>query len=783
MSDIEPDGVAPGEGATGGVPATGQPSDAGTTPGVGALPAAGAAAGWLTPPSGGTGAAGILGGAGQVAAADGVVDKASAGLHAASAAPIGSGVATGTGLAADAIDAGNAASQGDAAGATDAVVRATATGAAAYFGGTAGGDTARRVLESAPGRLGTRAVSYVTWGAVAAVLVPLLLVGSMIAGMFSVVGGTSTAVAAACTGGGSTYDGGSGGIWAMKYLYDKGFRGEILHVMWAIVMRESSGNPAARAPAEGTYNNGTFDAGVFQTNSQHTATLATYGFTMEDMFDPDKSLTYWVSAASPNGKLMSDLSAWGHFSWSDTSLNTANYQDWSAQMHQELIVIPFQEKYAMFDDAARQAGIVPGPTESSSVSVPAAGSHPAQVLTPDGAATARSAVAAAKNGDKRSVTPRRATSPEEPGSGAVPPDQMTVSGHEALKEGDSRLVTFTVAGRSVTVSAEYEQLFTDFLAAWDQDPTLGQGRLNISKGIGPVDSYEYRKARESEKWSDHAGYAVDIRYDILKAPDGSGAKYMTSAEEEATRALLRRFPALGWGGDYQPASRDEMHFYVAAGAAGQPVDAGACGNTTAIGVNPGSSVLPYEDKVLPAPGMGWTVNYPHPGYRNMVYYSQGDDRWPAAESYNFASCGCGHTSMAMLISTLGNVSNYTPVDAYLRQKALGGIWQGCGTVGSTVIFPKMASEFGIPGRAIGTDWEAARNTLRRGGLVVASMSVGIFTDSAHYIVIRGITQDGRFLVADPNPAHYDLMLSQSFSTSDFNFNQGMIAFLPPGQTF
>ena len=39
--------------------------------------------------------------------------------------------------------------------------------------------------------------------------------------------------------------------------------------------------------------------------------------------------------------------------------------------------------------------------------------------------------------------------------------------------------------------------------------------------------------------------------------------------------------------------------------------------------------------------------------------------------------------------------------------------------------------------------------LQEGKLVIAIMSKGHFTNSGHFIVLRGVTEDGKLLVADP----------------------------------
>ena len=45
---------------------------------------------------------------------------------------------------------------------------------------------------------------------------------------------------------------------------------------------------------------------------------------------------------------------------------------------------------------------------------------------------------------------------------------------------------------------------------------------------------------------------------------------------------------------------------------------------------------------------------------------------------------------------------------------------------------------------------AAADTLRKGNPIVEYVGAGYFTENGHYVVLRGITEDGKLLVADPN---------------------------------
>jgi len=176
---------------------------------------------------------------------------------------------------------------------------------------------------------------------------------------------------------------------------------------------------------------------------------------------------------------------------------------------------------------------------------------------------------------------------------------LTISGHPALKEGDSHLKTFGVAGgRSITVADWAGPLFQQFLQQWEEDPLLGgsgSGKYTLTKG--PLDSYEYRAGRmTSDKISDHAGYAVDLRYDVLLADN---QRHMSDAEQAEVRKIMGGFSGrLGWGGDYRKAI-DEMHVFVAPGVNG-PNDVGATSATTSGGT-PAASIGSGKPSISPMP--------------------------------------------------------------------------------------------------------------------------------------------------------------------------------------
>lgn len=71
----------------------------------------------------------------------------------------------------------------------------------------------------------------------------------------------------------------------------------------------------------------------------------------------------------------------------------------------------------------------------------------------------------------------------------------------------------------------------------------------------------------------------------------------------------------------------------------------------------------------------------------------------------------------------------------------GGLGHSC--------LQKLADLYGVDGTWIENDETRITEALQSGLPVIAHMGPGIFTDEGHYIVLRGITEDGYVLVNDP----------------------------------
>lgn len=135
------------------------------------------------------------------------------------------------------------------------------------------------------------------------------------------------------------------------------------------------------------------------------------------------------------------------------------------------------------------------------------------------------------------------------------------------------------------------------------------------------------------------------------------------------------------------------------------------------------------------------------GEIEVVYYNQVDDRWKNKPygTDKIGSHGCGPTSMAIVVSSLTDHTVDPPTMAEWAYN--NGYWcSGSGSYHSLI--PGAASSWGLTCRG-NLSAQDIVDALTEGQLVVVIMGRGHFTSSGHFIVLRGVTSDGKILVADP----------------------------------
>lgn len=136
------------------------------------------------------------------------------------------------------------------------------------------------------------------------------------------------------------------------------------------------------------------------------------------------------------------------------------------------------------------------------------------------------------------------------------------------------------------------------------------------------------------------------------------------------------------------------------------------------------------------------------GGMEVTYYNQLDERWADVmygASGTIGQAGCGPTSIAIVISTLtGEV--HDPSELAQWSVSHGHRCEGNGSYHSLI--PSAATAYGLSCEG-NLDAQGIVDALSSGKLVVVIMSRGHFTNGGHFIVLRGVTGDGKILVADP----------------------------------
>ena len=153
---------------------------------------------------------------------------------------------------------------------------------------------------------------------------------------------------------------------------------------------------------------------------------------------------------------------------------------------------------------------------------------------------------------------------------------------------------------------------------------------------------------------------------------------------------------------------------------------------------------------IPEPGGDDGTPLGTSGETIVTYYNQLDKRWSEikyGKSGTIGEAGCGPTSLAIVVSTLKG-KNVTPVEVANWSVKNGYRCEGNGSYHSLI--PEGAKHYGLKVEKLGrSSRKELTEHLSSGKLVVVIMAKGHFTDGGHFIVLRGITPNGKVLVADP----------------------------------
>ena len=141
------------------------------------------------------------------------------------------------------------------------------------------------------------------------------------------------------------------------------------------------------------------------------------------------------------------------------------------------------------------------------------------------------------------------------------------------------------------------------------------------------------------------------------------------------------------------------------------------------------------------------VNFITGNFGNIHYYMQGDyqQSYGGIAGATIASHGCGPTSLAIVISSITG-KDHDPVEITNYVCSHGGCTDG-GTVWGNIT--STAIDYGLKAEET-NDNQSVVNALASGkSLAIALMCPGHFTTGGHFIVLTGVTADGKVTVADP----------------------------------
>ncbi len=134
--------------------------------------------------------------------------------------------------------------------------------------------------------------------------------------------------------------------------------------------------------------------------------------------------------------------------------------------------------------------------------------------------------------------------------------------------------------------------------------------------------------------------------------------------------------------------------------------------------------------------LGEFVNYYQGDYGNVSY----------GYGTSIANAGCGPTSMSMVLTYLTG-ETVDPPTAAAYSLNHGHRVEGYGT--SWHYFADISKQYGISCEQSDPSAQKLINDLSSGKTMIMSMAPGHFTKGGHFIVLRGLTSDGKVIVADP----------------------------------
>lgn len=260
------------------------------------------------------------------------------------------------------------------------------------------------------------------------------------------------------------------------------------------------------------------------------------------------------------------------------------------------------------------------------------------------------------------------------------------------------------------------------------------------------------KTLPSVLYMDYSGsiYVKAVQALVSTAIDGKYGKntranviaFQTAAELETTGNVGTNDWLALWDCPYTKAVATATSSVSAEGAATFPIGEGEGGTT--------SSVTPQSGATPSPEGEGEGATWPESG--RPMDNKQRDKRWEnilytitGSKSQTIGSSGCGPVAMSDIISSW-LVHNVTPVELCAYAVKHGFRTTDSGTAWG--FFKSIATAYGFTGFLQTKSMATARQALKAGALVVASMGPGYWTSGGHFICLWH-TDDAYMYACDP----------------------------------
>ena len=173
---------------------------------------------------------------------------------------------------------------------------------------------------------------------------------------------------------------------------------------------------------------------------------------------------------------------------------------------------------------------------------------------------------------------------------------------------------------------------------------------------------------------------------------------------------------------------------------------------------------------IPSDGMPIPLLYQF-DYKKSVCRVDGDSK-------SVASSGCGAAAASMLIAYIRQNYDQTPYTLFYwaadhgRYRGDGLDYEGIRT---------LLINHGVDTRLLSASSEGIISALKENRPIIIKMGPGTFTDGGHYIVLRGLDEDGNVLVNDPNSSsRSQRSYSASLIARECKSDHMIVAYTLPG---